>query len=150
MKQDLIIKKPNAINKGGKPLAYPDPLEFERKVNQYFNWCDSQTKTTAKGTTREKTIYKPYTITGLCVFLEIDRETLGNYGKRSGYIDTVKNAKTRIENWIEEMAMNGLINPTFGMFSLKSNFGWIEKSEVKFSGNLALTSVLKEIKGDAY
>ena len=148
--QDLIIKKPITGGKVGKPLKYPDPLEFQRKINQYFDWCDSQSKKVATSTKEGKLVPKPYTVSGLCVYLQIDSETLSEYGKRPLYSDSVKNAKKRIENWLEEAALTGAVNPIFSIFSFKNNFGWSDKQEVKFNGNLALSTVLKEVQGDEY
>ena len=148
--QDLIIKKPITGGKIGKPLKYPDPLEFQRKINQYFDWCDNQSKKVVTSVKDGKLVPKPYTVSGLCVYLQIDSETLSEYGKRPLYSDSVKNAKKRIENWLEEAALTGAVNPIFSIFSFKNNFNWSDKQEVKFNGNLALSTVLKEVQGDEY
>ena len=148
--QDLIIKKPITGGKVGKPLKYPDPLEFQRKINQYFDWCDSQSKKVVTSAKDGKLVPKPYTVSGLCVYLQIDTETLSEYGKRPLYSDAVKIAKKRIENWLEEAALTGAVNPIFSIFSFKNNFNWSDKQEVKFNGNLALSTVLKEVQGEEY
>ena len=148
--QDLIIKKPITGGKVGKPLKYPDPLEFQRKISQYFDWCDSQSKKVVTSAKDGKLVPKPYTVSGLCVYLQIDTETLSEYGKRPLYSEAVKNAKKRIENWLEEAALTGAVNPIFSIFSFKNTFGWSDKQEVKFNGNLALSTVLKEVQGEEY
>ena len=72
----------------------------------------------------------PYTITGLAVWLDCDRQTLLNYQEKEQFFGTIKKAKTRIEADIERCALLGLYNPTFSIFNMKSNFGWHDKQEV--------------------
>lgn len=114
----------------GRPKKYSEKEEFEKKVNDYFNWCDSQTKeiVTDKGI---KTVYKPYTVSGLCLYLNITRETLCKYQEKEEFSDTIKIAKHRIENWIEEHALTREIDNTSAIFNLKNNFGWKDKQEIE-------------------
>ena len=148
--QDLIIKKPNKISQVGSPPMYTDPLEMERICNNYFNWCDSQTKTIVKGKDT-KILYKPYTVSGLALALGFSAtSTLIDYENKPQFAPIVKKAKLRVQNWTEEKATNGEINPIYGMFTLKCNFGFVEKQEINFSGNLALSTVLKSVEGKEY
>lgn len=116
---------------GGRPPKYTAKEELAKKINEYFEWCDSQKKiiTTEKGGV--SIIYKPYTITGLCVYLGITRETLCQYEKKPEFSDTIKNAKLKIENWVEEKSLTGDLNPTVSIFNLKNNFGWKDKQEIE-------------------
>lgn len=122
-----------------RPSKYNTSEELENKVNEYFDWCDSQEKviTFDKGM---KIIYKPYTISGLCLHLGICRDTLCEYEKKEKFSDTIKKAKQRVENWIEEHSLSGDINPTVSIFNLKNNFGWKDKTEVdnKTDGTLSI------------
>ena len=148
--QDLIIKKPEKISKVGSPPMYTDPLEMQRVCDNYFNWCDSQTKTIIRNK-NEKVIYKPYTVSGLTLALGFASvQSLLDYEKKPQFSDTIKKAKLRVANWTEEKAANGEIDTVFGMFSLKCNFGWVEKQEINFTGNLALSTVLKSVEGKEY
>ncbi len=114
----------------GRPKKYSEKEDFQNKVNAYFEWCDSQKQAipSEKGI---KIIYKPYTVSGLCLYLDITRETLCQYEKDEIFSDTIKRAKGRIENWIEEHAMTRDIDNTSAIFNLKNNFGWRDKQEIE-------------------
>lgn len=100
----------------GRPLKFRSAEELEDKIFKYFEYCDKNKK--------------PYTVTGLAVFLDCDRDTLLNYQQREEFFGTIKRAKTKIENWIEEHSLMGDINPTVSIFNLKNNFGWRDKQEI--------------------
>ena len=74
--------------------------------------------------------FKPYTISGLCLYIDMTRETLSQYEKQEQFSDTIKKAKQRIENWVEENSLIGNINPTTSIFNLKNNFGWKDRQEI--------------------
>ena len=115
----------------GRPKLYNDPILFEAKINNYFNWCDSQTKIIENDKGQTRIMHKPYTISGLCLYLGMDRVTLSEYGKDPKFSSTVKQAKQQIENWVEEKSLTGELNPTVSIFNLKNNFGWKDKQEVE-------------------
>jgi len=113
---------------GGAPMKYT-PEALETKIVEYFKWVDEENKTRKLGRfTGEK--IKPYTLTGICVYLDISRETWNVYSKRSEFEAAIKRAKTIVENYVEEGLLNGAINPIGGIFNLKNNFGWVDKIEV--------------------
>lgn len=127
--------------KGGKPKAFESVKEMQIKIDKYFKYCDSKTEILSDG----KYKYKPYTISGLCLYLNITRETLNAYSKLDEYSDTIKQAKNKIENWLEENSLIGLTNPTVSMFNLKNNFGWKDRTEVEQT-NLTLAEKIKQAK----
>lgn len=111
---------------------YWDLEEFEKKINEYFIKCDEAVRDIYdKKGNYVKTIYKPYTVTGLCVHLEICRKTLSEMEKEAKYSNTIKRAKTNIEAWQVEHSMNRDIDNTTTIFSLKNNFGWKDKQEIQ-------------------
>lgn len=80
---------------------------------------------------------RPYTVTGLAVWLDTSRQTLLEYEgevegreKDPAFADTIKRAKQRNENYAEEKLFDGDF-PTRGViFSLSNNArGWAEKRE---------------------
>jgi len=97
----------------GRPLKFETPEILDEKIQSYFKECD------------DKEI--PYTITGLAMALDTDRITLINYEEKPEFINTVKRAKTKIENAYEmrliEKGRSGDI------FALK-NFDWTDRQEV--------------------
>ena len=88
---------------------------------------------------------KPYTITGLCLYLDICRDTLIEYEKREEFIDTIKRAKNKVENYVEENSLMGKLNPTVSIFNLKNNFGWKDKQEIETNQNIKVDNPYKEL-----
>ncbi len=74
---------------------------------------------------------RPYTVTGLALWLDTTRQTLLNYEDRADFLDTIAAAKLKIENFGSERLFDAG-TPTRGViFSLSNNSqGWTEKSEV--------------------
>ncbi len=104
-------------NKGGRPRKYSEQDEKE----------------------------KPYTITGLCLYLDIDRVTLLRYEKQAEFCSTIKRAKNRVENYVEEMSLIGKLNPTVSIFNLKNNFNWKDKTEIETNQNIKVDNPYKEL-----
>jgi len=61
----------------------------------------------------------------------MDRDSLLNYGKNEEFFGTVKEAKMRIQAFIEQRLYEN--NPTGCIFNLKNNFGWKDKTETEHS-----------------
>ena len=95
------------MNLGGRPPIWTEPKELQELVNQYF----AQTE-------------RP-TLSGLAVWLGIDRQTLYNYAEKDGFFDIIKAARARVEAIYEERAIYEP-NPTGVIFSLK-NMGWTDR-----------------------
>jgi hypothetical protein len=84
---------------------------------------------------------RPYTISGLCNFLDIHMDTWCEYAKKSEFSDSIKKAKKFVEQYVEEGLLNGSLNAIGAIFNLKNNFGWVDKIEVNTNtGNEQLTS----------
>lgn len=74
--------------------------------------------------------YKPFTITGLANALGMTRETLLRYGEQDEFSDTIRKAKQKVEEYVEERlfdrdGVNG------AKFNLINNFNnWSDKQEI--------------------
>jgi len=139
---------------GGRPLKFKSVEDLEKKINEYFEscfewqWFDELMRdkkgnimyltdkegnpTTIKLTKpiKKKVQIKPISITGLAVFLDTSRETLMDYQGKKKFSDTIKKAKEFCHNFVEDGLLSGMINPTAGIFNLKNNYGWVDKTEV--------------------
>jgi hypothetical protein len=102
-------------NKGGRPLKFKTVKELQKKIDAYFKKCDEDKD--------------PYTITGLALALDTSRQGLINYDEKEGFIDTIKKAKLKVENYLETKSLKGDIVPVITIFNLKNNFGWKDKTE---------------------
>jgi hypothetical protein len=99
----------------GRPLMFKTPKALENKVNAYFRECD-----------RRK---KPYTITGLAVYLGTSKQIVCDYGRREGYDRVIAHARARCEAYAEESLFQ-LRNPSGAMFNLKNNYGWRDQLDI--------------------
>lgn len=125
----------------GRPLKFKTVKELEAKIEAYFNSCfDIRYLTKKDGSpifdkddlpAFEKRQVKPFTVTGLAVFLDTTRQTLLEYqgeveGRQKanpGYADAITRAKTRIEAYADENLFTPQI-ATGVIFNLTNNFGW--------------------------
>ena len=99
--------------KVGRPKIFKSVEEVEEKINAYFKYCEDKDK--------------PYTMSGLAYYLDVDRKTLLNYSKDEDFFHTIKKARDRVQMQLEENALLNKGNPTFTIFNLKNNFDWKDK-----------------------
>lgn len=102
-------------NLGGRPLKFKTPEDLENAINQYFAECEVKEK--------------PKTMCGLALALGIDRKTLVNYSNKDEFFHTVIKARQIVEQQNEEMLVSGKGSATGIIFSMKNNFGWVDKTE---------------------
>lgn len=107
-------KTGNAV---GRPLIFKTEKDLNDKIKQYFERCELKDK--------------PFTMSGLALWLDIDRHTLINYGKKEEFFATIKRARAIVEASTEESYLKGDVNVTAAIFSLKNNFNWVDKQEIK-------------------
>lgn len=116
-------------------LKYKTQEELQKGIDAYFKECDEKEK--------------PYTMSGLALSLDIDKDTLTNYGKRDLFSEQIKRAKLKIEQQLEE-SLYRLGNNSGVIFNLKNNYGWRDTFEVKQNAELSkLDELLGEIRKDA-
>ena len=115
--------------KVGRPLRYNNEKELTKKINEYF----------------EKTQEEEITITGLCIYLGINKDTFYEYAKRDEYKEIINMARLIVENSYEiSLRKNGR---TGDIFALK-NFGWTDKQEVENTTHNKVTIVNSLPKDD--
>lgn len=109
---------------------YKTVEEMQAAIDKFFEDRDSQDR--------------PYTITGLALALGFtSRQALLNYEgytdeEDKPFFDTIKKAKGKVEDSVEEKLLSGKYNATGGIFNLKNNFDWKDKQEVENSGTQTL------------
>lgn len=118
----------------GRPKKYTEAEMMQQKIDKYFADC-----------VRNK---EPYTITGLCIALDLCRDTLSEYMKKEEFSDTIKKAKLKVENYLEKHLITD--SSTTGIiFNLKNNFGWKDKQE-NINVDTSYEEYLKRVEGDEY
>lgn len=104
------------VNPQGRPPIIATPERFDELAREYFAECDETQQTP--------------TVNGLCLKLDMTRETLLRYGEKEGFSDTVRKTRQKLEMaWEQKLAGN---NVTGAIFWLK-NQGWADKVEQTFS-----------------
>ena len=115
---------------GGRPMIWKDPIELSNLIADYFD----QTK-------------RP-TLSGLAVFLEVDRHTLYNYKEKDEFFHIIKRATAKVEAIYEERAIYEN-NPTGVIFALK-NMGWSDRVANDHTTNgKDISSPIKWVDGTA-
>ena len=116
------------MKKIGRPLKYDNVEELANKINDYFKTtCDEEV-----------------TITGLCLYLGINKDTFYEYAKRDDYKYVINQARLMVENSYElSLKKNGRAGDIFAL----KNFGWKDKQEIESNFNLTYEDKLKEMTG---
>jgi hypothetical protein len=122
--------------KVGRPMKFESPEKLQELIDAYFKECDETNQI--------------YTVVGLAMALDTDRQTLINYTNREEYFDTIKKAKQKIENQMVNRALTGVYNPTVSIFLMKNNFGYVDKTEqeVKVTERTKAEKLSYELFGD--
>lgn len=144
--------------KRGAPKKYTKKEEMKKKINDYFESCfkEDLKYNSDKGYYEPKKDYKgniikiqckPFTITGLANALGMTRETLLRYEENEEFSDTVKKAKQKVEEYVEERlfdrdGVNG------AKFNLVNNFSnWSDKQELNTS-NTNKVQIINDLPSD--
>ena len=153
------------VNIGGRPRLYADTPEdierWEKELQGYINSITYYKTVTAKQPSGEvdkkgNTIYidKPVvnaegeevrelafatipSVIGLALYLDMNPETLSNYGKRDGFSNSYK----KVMKLIEQEVANKLqtqANVAGLIFTLKNNHGWQDKKELEVTSKSKL------------
>lgn len=94
--------------------------ELEKKLEEYFNQCDENNK--------------PYLVTSLSLFLDVDEQTMTNWetNHNGKFSELIKKAKKRIYNYAVEFLFTN--NKTAAaIFNLKCNYsdkGWKDTQQI--------------------
>lgn len=123
---------------GGRPLKFKTVQELSDQIEAYFISCQNPDNPSE--------YIKPVSITGMANHLGTNRETLINYEARDEYFDTIKAAKSKCEQWVEENAMMNKTNATFAIFNLKNNYGWKDKTETESTVKMEVSDRREEIE----
>ena len=109
------------FNKVGRPLKFKTVEELEEQIEKYYIRCQEKER--------------PLTMSGLACWLGMSRQSLSNYSNREQFFDTINVARSMVEADMEERGLMGESNATMSIFSLKNNFGWVDKQEVTATNN---------------
>ncbi len=135
-------------------LAFTDPEELERRIEEYFDSRWSTRTITAKdGTTWDEPYMRPPTMAGLALALDTTRQTLlaysrGDEPRDPAFAPIIARAKMRIAEFAEEAlyvreASNG------AKFALEVNHGYGREDREGGTGDGFEVKVIPPAYGDA-
>ena len=103
-----------------RPKKYDKVEDMQRDIDNYFKTCDDKER--------------PYTVSGLANALDLTRQSLLNYEEDDEFFDTIKRAKSKIEQFVEESLFTGS-NTAGVIFNLKNNYNWKDRQEFEADVN---------------
>lgn len=128
----------------GRPALYDDPQKLWADCVEYFEWVEANPLMTAElvkyqGEARVVEVPKmrAMTISGLCLFLQIDQKTWFNYCKRDEFFQVTSRATEHIYNQKFSGAAAELLNPNI----IARDLGLSDKQDIK-------ASVITVLEGD--
>ena len=107
-----------------RPNKFKSVEEMQKAIDKYFKDCDANER--------------PYTISGLAYALDTTRRTLLDYEENDEFSHTIKKAKAKIEQFVEERLFAGS-NTAGVIFNLKNNYNWVDKQEIAADVNSDVT-----------
>ena len=120
------------------PKVFNAPKDLWESACKYFQYCDANpwVKNEAiksgdmVGTTMEVETAKPYTLTGLCCFLNISLETFSNYSKNQDY-KTFFGVCKQIREIVYTQKFEGAAVGVFNANIIARDLGLSEKKDVE-------------------
>jgi len=136
-----------------RPKKYTDKT-FEEAVERYFHSISGMREArnglgqpilNDEGAPIYVRVYAvPPTISGLCLFLGIDRSTWQNYGDTESEpkkAAVVRSARARIEAYLEEQLLTREKSVQGIIFNLQNNYGWKNKTEVEIGAETRKSAI---------
>jgi hypothetical protein len=123
--------------KSGRDKIFSSPQHLWDAAIQYFQWCDNNPwyrKEAVKGGDLAGKLIsvptqRPYTLSGLCLYLDVTRETFDNYGKEESYKDFF-DIVTRIRETIYTQKFEGAAVGAYNANIIIRDLGLREKTEL--------------------
>ena len=119
----------------GRNLIFSTPEKLWEAAVEYFEYTDSR-KWIKKdwvgkdATEVQRETETPYTISGLCIFLDCEEQTFNNYEKRPDFLGVV----TRIKRIMFTQKYEGAAVGAFNHNIISRDLGLTDKKEFEHSG----------------
>ena len=114
----------------GRPRKYITCMDLEAMCELYFEEIDRENEEREN----KKLKTKPYTITGLALFLGMDTDSLLDYQKRKDFSGIVKRYKALVSLDLQERSIMDHKQTTGCIFNLKCNHNMVETKHIELSG----------------
>lgn len=135
--------------KHGRDKLFSNPKILLKEAYNYFQWCDDnpwKVNTAVKagdhfGEQVSADTTRPYTLSGLCLYLNITQETLNQYGKMKDFSEVVSKIKEICYTQKFEGAAVGAFNANIIARDLRLT----DKQEIDISDNKMLQSIIDSL-----
>lgn len=129
-------------SKHGRDKIFESPESLWQEATEYFQWCDDNPWKEKDWVGKDaEQIYRetprPYTLSGLCVYLDCEEQTFRNYGKAEEYKDFF-GVYTRIEQIIRTQKFEGAATGFFNANIIARDLGLSDKQTVDVPGGLVV------------
>jgi hypothetical protein len=125
-------------SKHGRDRIFSEPAILLEAAYEYFQWCEENPLTQQNwvgkdGEEVSKELSRPFTLSGLSVYLDCDERTLNNYGRMEEYKDFFP-VITRISQIIRTQKFEGAAVGIFNANIIAKDLGLVDKKELEHSG----------------
>ena len=129
-------------NPAHRPRKYKSVAQMAKVIDDYFEVCAKRfvTKVGKDGEISQVPSPAPRHIQGLCVHLDICRDTLLEYEKLPEFSDTIKRAKRKCESYAVDQCFEGR-HGNKADFILKNGYGWSDKTTIEQTN---ITRIIKD------
>jgi len=134
-------------SKDGRDKQYPTPEELLDACNEYFEWVQANPLLEAQivkykdyAELMDVPKMRPYTIQGLCNFIDLSVEAWRKYRMRKEFVAVITRVEQIIYNQKFEGAASGFLNPNI----IARDLGLAEKRETEHSGQMEITTLTEE------
>jgi hypothetical protein len=129
----------------GRHLIFSSPEILWDAAKEYFEATDKRKwyKTDFKGKDNEQVLIPtdtPYTLTGLFIFLDTNKQTWSDYRQREDFIDVI----TRIEQIMYTQKFEGAAVGAFTPNIIARDLGLKDSSDITTNGNDISTLILPD------
>lgn len=122
--------------RAGRPAFYRKPEDMQIKIDEYFKSCEGELLRNDSGEIildkNDRPVYigrRVPSLTALAHYLGFtDRRAFIRYKRKPEFVDTVLQARLRVEEALEELLFERK-SAEGAMFALVSKFGWSYKSK---------------------
>lgn len=125
-------------SKHGREKIFESPELLWEAASEYFQWCEDnplqeQDWVGKDGDEVAKNLLRPFTLSGLCVFLDCDEQTLKNYGSKEEYKDFF-GVYTRVTQIIRTQKFEGAAVGLFNANIIARDLGLSDKQSNEVTG----------------
>jgi hypothetical protein len=119
-------------SKHGRDKIFETPEVLWESACEYFEWCTEnplieENWVGKDGDKVEKNLMRPFTLSGLCVYLDCGEQTLRDYSKKKDFSEVY----TRIEQIVRTQKFEGAAVGLFNASIIARDLGLTDKSENK-------------------